>query len=616
MTKKILVPLLVAPLILSGCGNGKKALKPFERGDNLITAELVKAVVGEAEEVKLTISEEKFTAPDGWKNPEFMPEAMAAGFDVWVTTDDESIDTYHIVSLLVNKEVASIKDDTSLIQSGFEVFTEFDLDFGYCYAVTVTGEGDDAVYSYKAVDAFGNTIIDWSGKDPYEMPEVTDFVYVSNYSEFYMLEYAQYKDFHVTKSYKLYAEDFLSLEDIVYLPESGEAIAYIDWEIEKDGKTYIVDIDSNARVFNEYEVNEKGNKLVKSFKIPENVMFSGLAEDTYIFITDEVVAKDSEEFTYVSDLPITKYVADDYFTDPAEQYYVPGFEEKRLQTVYIFDFYNLTEDVVKSEKCIGDFESLGLEELELDEEVLEDPYLFYVDFYDLDATYHVVENYHSFIADRDFGIHDELFMPQTLALYGYLTPFGDGYLDSFSTIVFGEDITIYDENLNVKAQINADYFALSGIMGDYMIVSTYDMDEAELYAIVDADGKLVTGFEFSDITPYDDTHAIVYDAFDAGMGLLDLSSGSVKWVDASKCSTDGLFTYLQKGEGDNIKYDAYFGAIFYKEVDSNDLAAAAIYEVYTPDGKKMKVGVPSLREGTTDVYDIVWYVFSGLDYLF
>lgn len=624
MTKKFLVPLLVAPLILSGCGNNKKALKPFEKGDNVLTAELVKALVGEPEESKVTISEENTATPEGY---ELMGTSL--GMLQYSNAEGKKI----VLSAYNGKEIFNY-DTTKIDAFNVTPFTEFlyevdDSDpddpvkipqAGYATLSWTEGEAPNEVYKSKAVDSFGNVLYDWSGTDVAEVPAIADFVFEGSSSDFSCLKFTQWKDHHNNICYKVYAEDYGSLEDVEYLPGSGESIAYIDTEFEKDGKNYRVDMDTEKLQFDIYQVTDKGDKLVKTMTLPDRSTWavdshSGdrlivYSEYSYVVVTDRVVPADATEWTYLKPATIDFEGEGDTEGEFSGSYVVPGLTEKHLQEVHVYDLYEMEETSVASAYVIESLDDSGLADLELDEDLLADPYLFVTELTEVDENGFPTEISHNYLVDDNFGLHDELFLPQLFAIYGLLMPFGEYYVDA----IYKD--TIYDANLKaIKSLPKA--FTVEDLVGDYAIVSTEDFGGNTAYALMDSGAKLVTNFEFSNIVPLDDTHFLVYDLNSVGGGVLDMSKGSVKWLD-DPYAHDAIFFYYQVGEGDNVKYEAYYqGVIYFKDAVVSEGEpvffadpANLVTVVNDPLGHYVKYGFRSLREGTTDVYDIHWFKVS------
>jgi len=622
MTKKFLVPLLVAPLILSGCGNNKKALKPFEKGDNVLTAELVKALVGEPEESKVTISEETTATPEGY---ELMGTSL--GMLQYSNAEGKAI----VLSAYNGKEIFNF--DTTKIDSFVATpFTEFlvvkgNPTAGYATLSWTEGEAPNEVYKSKAVDSFGNVLYDWSGTDVAEVPAIADFVFEGSSSDFSCLKFTQWKDHHNNISYKVYAEDYGSLEDVEYLPGSGESIAYIDMEFEKDGKNYRVDMDTEKLQFDIYQVTDKGDKLVKTMTLPDRSTwavdsYSGArlivySEYSYVIVTDRVVPADATEWTYLAPAAVS-YSAEfsgegdtegEFSGEVTGSYVVPGLTEKHLQEVHVYDLYEMEETSVASAYVIESLDDSGLADLELDEDLLADPYLFVAELTEVDENGFPTEISHNYLVDDNFGLHDELFLPQLFAIYGLLMPFGDNYVDGIYKNA------IYDANLKTIKSL-PDAFTVEDLVGDYAIVSTEDFEGNTAYALMDSDAKLVTNFEFSNVYPLDDTHFLVFDLKGEGNGVLDMSKGSVKWFD-DPYAKDALFSYYQVGEGDNVKYEAYYYGIYFKDAVVSEGEpvffadpANLVTVVNDPLGHYVKTGFRTLREGTTDVYDIHWFKVS------
>lgn len=630
MTKKFLVPLLVAPLILSGCGNNKKALKPFEKGDDVLTAELVKALAGEPEERVASISEENTATPEGYSLT-----STSLGMINYLNADGKKI----ILSAYNGKEIFNF-DTTKIDSYNVYPFEEFLLnDYGYPtagYSVLdwTEGEAPNEVYKSKAVDSFGNVLYDWSGTDVAEVPVVSDFIFEGSYSDFSCLKFTQKKDFHNTISYKVYSEDYSSLEDVEYLPGSGESISYIDTEFEKDGKKYRVDMDTEKLQFEIYQVTDKGDKLVKTMTLPDRSTWAVdsydeamivYSEYSYVVVTDRVVPADAIEWTYLAPAAVS-YTAGfegagdtegDFSGEVTGSYVVPGLTEKHLQEVHVYDLYEMEETSVASAYVIESLDDSGLADLELDEDLLADPYLFTTELTEVGEDGFPTGVSHMYLVDDNFGLHDEIFTPQSLALYGLMLPFGDNYIANPIVAYFGMAAdTIYDANLKAVKSIPG-AFTVKDVVGDYAIVSSKDLAGNTAYALMDSDAKLVTAFEFSVISSIDDTHFAVSDMTGVGSGVLDMSKGSVKWFD-EPYATDALFKYYQVGEGDNVKYEAYFqGVLYFKDAAVSEgepvlFAKTSNFfaSVKDPLGNYVKYGFKSLREGTTDVYDIHWFKVS------
>lgn len=627
MTKKFLVPLLVAPLILSGCGNSKKALKPFEKGDNVLTADLIKALAVEPEESKVTISEETTATPEGYSL-----YSTSLGMINYSDPDGKVI----VLSAFNGKEIFNF-DSTKIDSYDTNPFAEILLDddsdpaiptAGYAVLNWTEGEAPNEVYKSKAVDSFGNVLYDWSGTDIAEVPAVADFIYEGSSSDFSCLKLTQKKDFHYTSTYKVYAEDYSSLEDVEYLPGSGESISYVDMEFEKDGKNYRVDMDTEKLLFEIYQVTDKGDKLVKTMTLPDRSTWAiddhngdpllVYSEYSYIVVTDRVVPADATEWTYLAPAAVS-YSAEfsgegdtegKFTGEVTGSYVVPGLTEKHLQEVHVYDLYEMEETSVASAYVIESLDDSGLADLELDEELLADPYLFIAGLTEVDENGFPTEISHNYLVDDNFGLHDELFFPQLVAIYGYLMPFGENYVDGIYKNA------IYDANLKTIKSL-PDAFTVEDLVGDYAIVSTDDLEGNTAYALMDSDAKLVTAFEFSVIYPIDDTHFSVYDMESVGRGVLDMSNGSVKWFD-DPYTSDAIFSYFQVGEGDNVKYEAYyFGMVYFKDAvvsEGEPVLFAEIANYFTrvddPLGHYVKYGFRTLREGTTDVYDIHWFKVS------
>ena len=564
MTKKILLPLLLAlPLALASCGNSAPA-EPgaFERGDNLLTADVLKAGIAERndgyEVSKKTLDKALLDAEANpeWANATTLDD-FNAGFLVYqksVTDTESGITT--VTHEAYNKATLELvvswetNDDPEALEVEGVVLAQAPKQGGgyvqglgialYTKQVYVLVESVPELDHIEMVyyDSFGHKLLECTDEHPGNIAFI-----VSN--SMTMMRLVKWSKDHYEQKMEMYYDGFtkiLAIDPTMIYPLGF--FYPVEYEVKHDDVVY-----KFVEDMEKLEVYKEGvEKAVTSIEWATleagDVLGYQVFEENIIYVKNKEVPNDAKDFTYLS-------------------HNMAGLELKTKQEVHNINLFTGEDKLVDTKGyAVSEFGSI-----ELDEESEAIPYIALISIRE-DKTLEPASE-KVFFTDEKLVLHDEITNTPLLHIENVFRV-GDHYFYDYEDPDTHEHTYyVYDENMKY-AGVYAENLELSGIFGDKVVMSNVFGQ----IAVFNEVGEVLMPFTGGYLVNATEKYAEVDDAA-GNVGILDFAKASITWLDMEVVSKDPYnlgIVYVQhnvapEGEPEELNYKTYFGGEYFGDFE-------------------------------------------------